>query len=306
MGTIPQTNIEKNIFITGASGFIGLSLLQLLKEQQCYNVKALVRKSSNIKLLHNNIEYTYGDIRNFDELQNSLNGVDIVIHLAACKADEKESYNVNVEGAKNLIKACKINGVQKIINVSTQSALFKKRGIYGETKLQADKLFEASGLNVVTLYPSLVYGSDKTGVFLKLIKQISSLPFIPILGNGKTIFQPIYVEDISKVILSCMIHGPLKNYYEVGSATPFTYDEIIDKLQAHLCLSKIKVHIPWFLGYYAARLMNIFSPSPAVTVSNTLGLCSKNIRSFDIQPILTDLNVKPLSFEKGLKIIFKN
>ena len=290
------------IFITGASGFIGSSLVSLLIRQN-YSLKILVRKPVKVNLLSDSIEYIYSDIRNFDKLRQTLNGVDAVIHLAACKADEPESYNVNVGGVESLIKECKTNGVKKIINVSTQAALFNKRGIYGETKKQADKLLEESNLDVVTLYPSLIYGHDKKGVFAKLVKQILDLPIIPILGNGKNFFQPIYVEDIAKIILACLQKDILKKTYEVGSAAVFTFDQLIDKIQNHLDVSKKKVHIPWSLGYYTIILMNFLSLFPPITVSNVLGLSSQNIRAFDIQPMLTDLGITPISFEEGLKII---
>ena len=104
-------------FVTGATGYIGLAVIrQLLKTGQA--IRGLVRKTSNLKNLEGlNIELVYGDIRDMDSLSRAIVGCDNAYHLAALYAnwlpDASVMYQVNEDGTRNMLTACKTAGVKK-------------------------------------------------------------------------------------------------------------------------------------------------------------------------------------------------
>ncbi len=293
------------ILVTGAGGFIGQATVQELLKKN-YKVRGLIRNPpSSLQKKTSQSEWILGDMREASILEKATEGAKAVIHLAARKSDEKDSYTVNVEGTRKLVEACKKNKVERIVNISTQATLFRPRGVYGETKAEADEILNRSGFKVTTLFLSLVYGPDKKGVFAKIKKQLALLPIIPIIGNGQAVFQPIHVEDVAKIIVACLEKEiSTGRTYEVGGPNAVTFEELIETIGTFTHRKKPKIHIPWRLGLLATRALARMLGSSPITVSNVLGLAPWNTKSFDIQPVQRDLGITPMDLKKGFLLCF--
>ena len=116
-----------SILITGATGYIGSAVVRELVNAG-EGVRCLVRKTSNMKNLGDlHVELAYGDIRDIDSVRRALQGCNSVYHLAAIYAnwlpDPGLMYQVNEEGTRNVLTACKDAGVQKIVYCSSVAAL---------------------------------------------------------------------------------------------------------------------------------------------------------------------------------------
>ncbi|MBS3051668.1 MAG: NAD(P)H-binding protein, partial [Candidatus Aenigmarchaeota archaeon] len=113
------------ILITGASGFVGRNLVRRLNPRS--NVRCLVRKSSDTAGLEG-CELVEGDITDPVSLLEATKGVEAVIHLVAAlgASTYRENYDVHVTGAKNLVDACKANGVRRIVVASTVATLAER------------------------------------------------------------------------------------------------------------------------------------------------------------------------------------
>jgi NADH dehydrogenase len=292
---------DRWVLVTGATGFIGSATVLALLEHG-YRVRALARRVSVDALpWGERCRPALADIRTPEAVRAAMDGVQVVIHLAARKADEPDSEAVNVGGARNLVGACASRGVQRVINVSTQATMSIRRGLYGETKARADQVFATSGLSVTTLVPSLVYGADPDGVFARMVASIRRLPVIPVIGNGRTVFQPIHVSDMARTILACIENdAAINRVYEVAGPDAVTFDELIDLVARHVGLRKPKIHIPWRAGMLAALICARCLARPPITVSNVLGLAPSNVRRLDIRPLVDELGVVPISLDEGL------
>jgi len=293
---------DRWVLVTGAAGFIGSATVLTLLDRG-YRVRALARRvSADAHPWGERLSLALADIRVPGALSAAMDAAQVVVHLAARKADEPDSYAVNVEGARNMVSACKAHGVERIINVSTQATTSARRGMYGETKALADQVFAASGLSVTTLIPSLVYGEDRGGVFAKLVEHIRRLPVIPVIGNGQAIFQPIHVSDVARTILACIENdATINRAYEVGGPDAVTFNDLIDRIARYIGVRKRRVHIPWRAGLLAARLCARLLTRPPITVSNVLGLSPSNAKRLDIRPLMDELGVFPMSLDNGLQ-----
>jgi nucleoside-diphosphate-sugar epimerase len=87
------------------------------------------------------LEIVQADMRDAEALHRAVRDTDAVVHLAAAKADEKDSEEINVGGARHLVGACRAAGCLRIVNISTQSAKILCRGLYARTKSAADEVF---------------------------------------------------------------------------------------------------------------------------------------------------------------------
>ncbi len=150
---------NKSILITGGTGSLGKQLTKRIY-QEWPNVKRLVIYSRDEQKhyqmaqeypheKYSSIRYFIGDIRDKERLIRAMEGIEIVIHAAAMKHVDIAEYNpmeavkTNIIGAENVINACFVTGVEKVVALSTDKAA-APINLYGATKLASDKLFIAA------------------------------------------------------------------------------------------------------------------------------------------------------------------
>ena len=142
---------EKTILITGGTGSLGQELTKRLLENDVKAVRIFSRNESKQIEMENTIKdkrirFFLGDIRDSDRLIKATEDVDIVFHAAALKHVPKIEYNpfeaikTNVVGSQNVINACLLNNVEKVLCVGTDKAV-SPLNTYGATKLLMEKLF---------------------------------------------------------------------------------------------------------------------------------------------------------------------
>jgi NADH dehydrogenase len=285
------------IFVTGATGFIGKNLLKKLLDKN-FSVRALVRDKSKISKI-NNLEVVDGDLLDKEKLFKATENVDVVIHLAAVvKSFSFQEYiKVNVEGTRNLIDACLKNKTKKIIYISSLDACLNKTNCYGESKALGEKIIIASGIDYIILRPALVYGRGSEAI-VTLAGLIKKLPVIPVVGSGKAILQPVYVNDVCHAIIN-LLESNLKNklFYLAGEER-ISIDGLIDKIAKIYSKKVIKIHVPLWLIFLPLKLCNFIIKNSAFTydslkLSNTNKIC-------DMNEIKSLLNFKFLSLDEGL------
>jgi len=148
---LEKTFKDKKILVTGGTGYIGSKIVKSLLN---YNPK-VVRIFSNdedntFHLIQEigdkkNKRFLMGDIRDKERLIQAMEGIDIVYHAAAlkhvplCEYNPFEAIKTNVLGTQNIIEAALVNGVKKVINISTDKAV-NPVNTMGATKLLAEKL----------------------------------------------------------------------------------------------------------------------------------------------------------------------
>lgn len=146
---------NSNVLITGGTGSFGRLLVHyLLHHYPCKSITVLSRdehKQFKMRLKYPENQYPHlkfciGDIRDYDRVHQVFKNIDIVFHLAALKhvhiAEQNplECIKTNILGSDNIIKAAILNGVKKVIALSSDKAA-SPHNLYGATKFCADKLF---------------------------------------------------------------------------------------------------------------------------------------------------------------------
>src|SRR3989344_1403774 len=284
------------IFLTGATGFVGKHLIKRLNGHE---VTCFVRKDSeDLK----NFKTVKGDLKYIADVVDNLKDVDIVIHLAAnlWVTDNHTMYLDNVVATKNIIEACKKNGVKRIITLSSSSATPENLSEYGKTKLEADKLVMNSKLEYTILKPTMIYGDGGRG-FTRILSHIKKYPIVPIVGHGKTLMQPVYVEDVVEVILKCLENPKAINkVYNVAGPKAVSMNELFDNISlAATGKKKFKLHIPVRLLYRITNLMHPFNAKKRMTKEGIKTFYTDS--NLDISETVKDLGFNPMGLEEGLK-----
>jgi dihydroflavonol-4-reductase len=242
-------------FVTGATGFVGSSVVRVLLEAGC-TVRALVRPGSDDRAIAGlPIECAVGDIRDPESLRPALRGCDHVYHVAALYAywtrDPAAIYATNVEGTRNVLAAALAEGVERVVYTSsvatlgipadgspgdeeTPSSLDDMVSDYKRSKFMAEEVareFAGRGLPVVIVNPSTPIG----------VRDVKPTPTGRIVLDFLTGRMPVYVDtglnvvDVEDVALGHWLaaqKGQVGRRYILGGQN-MTMKEILD------CLSEI-------------------------------------------------------------------
>jgi len=221
----------RSVVVTGATGFIG-SHLALLLAKSGVSVKAVGRRRCvPARLLHPNIDYCRGDIRDNVFLHSIVNGHDAVFHLAAhCDLGRSRRFvETNVLGSKNLKAACEAAGV-RLVMVSSIAALSEegtraasKVGIdtYEGSKSAAEEDLRNSSRNLdfVLVRVRAVFGPGDNNLLPRLEKLARS-GFLIRFGNKEVKVDLTHVSDAVRGIALAGANGRSRETYNIVDGRP--------------------------------------------------------------------------------------
>src|SRR3989338_5607860 len=182
------------ILITGATGFVGRALVSRLSRR--YKLRCIVRDTSKILSSDSHVTFLEGSLTDPAFLSKALQGVKIVVHIAAV-LDPKDSslYTVNVTGTQSLLAAARHAKVRHFIFLSTENVAYGCRDAYTLSKVHAESLVQQFPNHLILREP-IIYGPGDERYIGKLITLLRSYPIIPIPGKGQWTFQPIFIDDL--------------------------------------------------------------------------------------------------------------
>ena len=196
-----MSNISTRVAVTGASGFVGKSVRKFL-----YKNKVRVLGISRKNFAKYSTE-TKAQSKNLLEqrLQKKLKNYDALVHLIGIGVESSGSTfeEINVNLTKNTIKLCKKSGIKKIIYISGLGVSKNNTSNYFTSKYKAEQEIINSGLDYTIFRASYIIG--KTDHLTKSLSKQMKKGVIIIPGSGKYQLQPIFVEDVAKIILKSIL-----------------------------------------------------------------------------------------------------
>lgn len=200
-----------NVLLSGATGFIGSNVLSLDKEHLIK--RCIVRADSRYRLSVE--QYIIDGIDENTCWANAFEGIDSIIHLAGIAHNkstfQSDIFKINTLGTLKFAQDAALFGVKRFVFVSTASIYNIENGFSLQTKSKYDaeaglkKIAAETGLEIVIVRPTLVYGSNAPGNFGSLTKLVKKVPFLPFgLTNNKRDF--IAVQNLTDLLLTCAKH----------------------------------------------------------------------------------------------------
>ena len=198
---------DNQIVVTGASGFVAKNLRKYLSEK---NIKLISISRNDFKQFKNEqkiVSKNYTENNLLSKIKNS----DALIHLVGIgKQSIKIDYNaVNVEFTKHIVNLSKKAKIKKFIYFSGLGVSPNTSLGYFISKYKAERLIVNSGLNYTIFRPSYIVGKDD--LFTKYLKKQIKKGKIEIPGSGTYSIQPIYINDVVKIIFQSIFQTKFKN-----------------------------------------------------------------------------------------------
>lgn len=259
------------ILLTGATGFIGKAIYATNKN----SFRCVVRNAN---------QYILNDVFEVDGIHSTTNwdsafqgDVNSVIHLAglahSASYTDEEFFEVNTEGTIHLASEAAKAGVKRFVFVSSigvngtntfgkafdENEIPKPHNGYAKSKLRAEQglqmIAKETGLEVVIIRPTLVYGANAPGNFGSLTKLIKKLPFLP-FGSCANKRSFISVTNLSDFIYTCTIHPKAAGEtFLISDGKPISTKDFTNAIAKGLCTSLVQLPIPITLMKRAAKLL---------------------------------------------------
>ena len=202
-----MSNISTRVAVTGANGFVGKSVRKFLYKNKV-RVLGISRKNFDKYSTETNVQS-----KNLLEqlLQKKLKNYDAMVHLIGIGVESPKSTfkEINVNLTKNVIKTCKKSGIKKIIYISGLGVSKNNTSSYFASKYKAEQEIINSGLDYTIFRASYIIG--KTDHLSKSLSKQMKKGTIIIPGSGKYQLQPIFVEDVAKIILESILRKKFSN-----------------------------------------------------------------------------------------------
>ena len=212
----------KKILITGGTGSLGTALTKRLLQYDVKNIRIFSRDElkqvqMNESINDSRLRFLIGDVRDKERLFRATEGIDIVIHTAALKHVPVIEYNpfeavqTNVYGSQNLISACLMNNVSKVLAIGTDKAV-SPFNTYGATKLLMERLFVSANYykgDHITDFLCVRYGNvlgSRGSLVPTLVNQALSKNEITITDPNMTRFN-ITMNEALDLIFRALKNG---------------------------------------------------------------------------------------------------
>ncbi|MFX1408892.1 MAG: NAD-dependent epimerase/dehydratase family protein [Promethearchaeota archaeon] len=316
------------ILVTGGTGFIGVPLVKKLINLG-HNLKLLIRKSSDITPFEGlkNIEFITGDIRDFDNLSQSVNNVNIIYHLAAntqiWAKNETIYKEININGTENIAKLALDKNIllifissffaigpykcgEEVPNFETYERKLDFFMDYEKSKWESTKLlqdYKERGLKTIIFYPGFVYGPGDLNFYGKLTIDILLEKLLGIPNRSVSKFSMAYIYDLIEPMVNVIDRDDLigEQYFLGGEAvSTIDYLNLIAEIADVKKPRQFPLRIALIYGWLCELRAKV-SKSRIPYITRALMKMSTYDWAYSSQKAIDDLGYKITPFREGLE-----
>jgi len=272
--------------VYGGSGFVGRHTVRALAKRG-WRVRAAVRRpdlAGHLQPMGNvgQIHAVQANLRYADSVLRAAEGADVVINAVGVLASVgKQSFAaVHVEGARAVAKAAREAGARRLVHISAIGADAGASAKYARSKAEGEQAVLREFPEAIILRPSIVFGPEDD-FFNKFAAMARMSPLLPLIGGGRTKFQPVFVGDLATAIANvCEGAGRPGTVYEIGGPDVMSFRQLLEKTKRWTDREAGYLRLPFWLAKLQALatwpLPNALRP---ITVDQVRMLQNDNVVS---------------------------
>jgi uncharacterized protein YbjT (DUF2867 family) len=258
--TLTPAESRRLILLTGASGYVGGRLLQLL-ENRDFRVRCLARSAETLaKRCGPDTEVVAGDVLARESLDAPLAGVDTAYYLIHSMGATGDFEKEDREAAANFASAAKAAGVRRIIYLGGLGEDTKDLSKHLRSRQEVGRVLRESGAEVIELRASIVIGSGSLSY--ELVRNlVERLPVMICPSWVSVAAQPIAIEDLLDYLLEAMeVRTDGSRVFEIGGPEQVSYGDLMREYARQRGLRRWMIPVPVLTPYLSSLWLGLVTP----------------------------------------------
>jgi NADH dehydrogenase len=286
------------VTVFGGSGFLGRHTVRALARAG-WRIKVATRHPNRAYFLRplgsvGQIDFVKCDVADAASVASAVKGANAVVNLTGILFEKSQTFeDVQADGAANVAQAAAAAGASALVHVSAIGADMDSDAHYAVTKAQGEQAVREAFPKAVILRPSVIFGPED-GFFNKFGGMARILPALPLIGGGRTRFQPVFVGDVARAILAGLSRQDGRTY-ELGGPSTYSFKELLQLILRETGRKRALIPLPFAIASLQAMFLQLL-PNPPLTMDQVRLLKRDNMVSATA-PGLSDLGIAPTSVE---------
>jgi NADH dehydrogenase len=293
------------VTVVGGSGFIGSQVVRALARRGL-RLRVAVRRphlAGDLRV-HGDvgqIELVQTNIRDPDSLARAMDGAAACVNLVAVAFERgrQKFQSVHVMGARNAAEAARKAGATRFVQVSALGADADSPAKFARTKAAGEAAAREVFPDAVVIRPSVVFGPEDN-FFNRFAAMATMSPALPLIGGGRTRFQPVFVGDVARAIAETVLRADAADRtFELGGPAIYSFRELMELLLRETQRRRLLLPIP----FPAAALLGgvgdmvAVTPFPPPITSDQVKLLKSDNVVSPGAPGLAELGIVPTTVE---------
>ena len=236
------------------------------------------------------------DISDPQSVVAAMAGCDAVVNLCGILFQSGQTFeDVQADGAANISAAAVTTGMKAVVHVSAIGADSESASQYAVSKAEGETRLREAFPAATILRPSIVFGPED-GFFNRFAEMARFLPALPLIGGGKTLFQPVFVGDVADAIVKALDSETARGRtYELGGPTIYSFRQLMQIILDETGRKRMLLPLPFGLAAFKAFFLQ-FLPNPLLTPDQVKLLRHDNVVAPGALG-LADLGIVPTTVE---------
>lgn len=237
--------------VFGGSGFVGRNVVRELARRG-WRVRVAVRRPHHAQFLRpmgavGQIQLKQCNVRHAPSVADALTDADAVVNLVGIlyQSGSQRFDTVQAGGGATVARLAAEAGVKTFVQMSAIGADAEGESQYARTKGEAERAVTEAIPSATIIRPSIVFGQEDE-FFNKFASMAGIAPALPLIGGGKTKFQPVYVDDVADAICEALVRPEAAGkVYEIGGPRIYTFRELMELMLAETGLRRVLLPVPF-------------------------------------------------------------
>lgn len=246
------------VVVFGGSGFIGKQVVRALAK--CgKRVRVAMRQphlGGELRMLGDvgQVQLVQANVRFPESVDAAVEGADAVVNLVAVLHENgKQKFEaLHVDAARAIAEAATKHGIKRVVHISALGAA-AKGARYARTKFRGEEAVLEAAPTATVLRPSIVFGPEDHffNRFAAMAQTMSAVPLgaLPLIGGGKTKFQPIFVGDVADAVVAALDKPEAQGRtYELGGPRAYSFKQLMQFIRTETDRSVPLLPLPFVLA----------------------------------------------------------
>lgn len=258
------------VTVFGGSGFIGRNVVERLVKKD-WMIRIAVRNLPRARVLMRSadggkVTIFPAPVQDEKSVRSAVEGANAVVNLVGILYEKgaQTFQAIHHLGAARVAAVAAATGVQRLVHISAIGARAEAGAGYARSKGAGEEAVRKTFPKATVLRPSIVFGPGDS--FLNLFARMARLsPALPLIGGGRTRFQPVYVGDVADAIMRCLEDPACQGKtYELGGPRVYTFRQLIEIVLRQTRRPRLLISIPFGLAELQAAFLELL-PVPPLT-----------------------------------------